>query len=114
MTAEFAVALTGVMLVLALCLGAMGIAAQQIALESLASSGARMLARGDDLATVRTAVAAGAPGATLSQSASGEFVCVALERGARLGSLGVGDLVLSARGCALAADPLPAEAGGAP
>ncbi|WP_162940253.1 TadE family type IV pilus minor pilin [Gryllotalpicola protaetiae] len=113
MTAEFAVVLPSVMLVLALCLGAVNVIGQQVVLGSLASSGARMLARGDDPAAVRARVASAAPGASLAQSADGSFVCVALAREARFGPIGLGMVSLSARDCALAADAVPAEAGGA-
>lgn len=111
-TAEFAVVLPGVLLVLALCLGAVGVVGQQVALGSLASSGARMLARGDDPGAVRARVASAAPGASLAQSSEGAFVCVALEQGARFGPLGLGGLTLSARGCALGSDEVPTDAGG--
>lgn len=112
MTAEFAVVLPGVVLVLALCLGAVNVIGQQVALGSLASSGVRMLARGDDPGAVRSRVAAAAPGASLAQSADGAFVCIALERQARFGPVGLGTVTLSARDCALAADAVPADAGG--
>jgi hypothetical protein len=112
-TAEFAVVLPGVLLVLALCLAAVNVIGQQIALGSLASSGARMLARGDDPAAVRAQVASAAPGASLAQSSDGAFVCVALERAARFGPLGLGGLVLSARGCALGGEEAQADAAGA-
>jgi len=111
-TAEFAVALPGVMLVLALCLGAVNVIGQQVVLGSLASSGARMLARGDDPSAVRAQVASAAPGASLTQSSDGAFICVALSRAARFGPVGLGSLALSARDCALAADPGATDAGG--
>ena len=111
MTAEFAVALPGVLVTLALCLSALGVIGQQVALGSLASSGARMLARGDDPGLVRARVASAAPGVSLAQSSDGAFVCVALERPARFGPLGLGALTLSARGCALGADEAPLGAG---
>jgi hypothetical protein len=103
-TAEFAVVLPAVMLVLVLCLGAVSVIGQQLALGSLASSGARMLARGDDPAAVRAQLAAAAPGTVLTRSSEGSFVCVALNRHARFGPVGLGELALSARGCALGAD----------
>jgi len=111
-TAEFAVVLPGVLLVLALCLSAVNVIGQQIALGSLASSGARMLARGDDPGTVRARVASAAPGTSLAQSSDGAFVCIALERVARFGPVGLGALVLSARACALGGDELPMDVGG--
>jgi hypothetical protein len=109
-TAEFAVVLPGVLLVLALCLAAVNVIGQQVALGSLATSGARMLARGDDPAAVRARVASAAPGASLVQSSDGDFVCVGLERAARFGPVGLGALVLSARACALGGDVMPTDA----
>ena len=111
-TAEFAVVLPSVLLVLALFLGAVNVIGQQVALGSLASSGARMLARGDDPAAVRARVASAAPGASLTQSSDGAFVCLTLAREARFGPIGLGAVSLSARDCALAADARPADAGG--
>jgi hypothetical protein len=113
-TAEFAVVLPGVVLVLALCLGAVAVVAQQVTLTSLASSGARMLARGDDPAAMRARVTQAAPGTTVARSSNGAFVCVALTRPARFGPLGLGALALSARGCALAADQVATDAGAGP
>ena len=107
MTAEFAVALPGVLMVLALCIGAVNVVAQQVQLASLASSGARMLARGDDSATMRAALAAAAPGTTIGESPDGDFACVRLERQAHFGPVGLGTLVLNARGCALGEQQLP-------
>ncbi|GAA4166080.1 hypothetical protein GCM10022286_30140 [Gryllotalpicola daejeonensis] len=106
-TAEFAVVLPSVMLVLALCLGAVNVIGQQVALGSLAASGARMLARGDDPGAVRAQVVSAAPGAALAQSTDGAFVCVALTRPARFGPVGLGSFAPSARDCALASTPGP-------
>jgi hypothetical protein len=52
-----------------------------------------------------------APGAAFGRSDDDGFVCVALHRSARFGPVGLGELELSARGCALAPDPLPMEGG---
>jgi len=106
-TAEFAVALPAVLTVLALCVGAVNVVAQQVQLSSLASSGARMLARGDDSATMRALIGAAAPGTAVNESADGAFTCVRLEREASFGPVALGALVLNARGCALGERPLP-------
>jgi len=111
-TAEFAVVLTGVLAVLALCVSSIVVIGEQVALSSLASSGARMLARGEDVAAVRGAVASAAPGAVLTTSDDGHFVCVAVERSVHVGTARLGLIVLHAKGCALAADPLPDGLGG--
>jgi len=106
-TAEFAVVLTAVLAVLALCIASVVVIGEQVALASAASSAARMLARGDDPAAVRAAVDASAAGTALSQGADGAFVCVELQRAPRFGTLGLGRMLLSARACALSADALP-------
>ena len=55
-TAEFAVVLPGVTLVLALCLGAVATGAAQVRLEDAARVAARAAARGDAEASIHTAV----------------------------------------------------------
>ncbi|MFC4243387.1 TadE family type IV pilus minor pilin [Gryllotalpicola reticulitermitis] len=111
MTAEFAVVLPAVVFVLALCVGAVNVVAQQVQLTSLASSAARMLARGDDSATMHARVVGAAAGTVVTDAPDGDFVCVSLARPARFGPVDLGTLVLNARACALGAQPLP---GGAP
>jgi Flp pilus assembly protein TadG len=111
-TAEFAVALPAVLAVLAMGIGAVNVVAQQAQLASLASSGARMLARGDDSATMRSRIGTAAPGVTVAESADGDFTCVRLERQAHFGPVGLGTLVLNARGCALGEQRLPEGAVG--
>lgn len=110
-TAEFAVVLTGVLTVLALCVSAIVVIGQQVALTSLASSGARMLARGEDEGAVRAAVSAAQPGTSFARSSDGSFVCLRLERAARLGPSSIGAIALSARACALGADVVPGDPG---
>lgn len=99
-TAEFAVLVPALLLVLALCLGAVQLVGQQLRLTDAAADAARSAARGDDHVRVAALVARAAPGAALSLSVQGEFVCAELsaDAGAALGSLGVH---IGASSCAL-------------
>lgn len=100
-TAEFAVLLPALLLVLALCLGAIRLVGLQLQLSDAAADAARAAARGDDPARVAALVSSAVLGANLSLSTRGEFVC------AELGSVPAGGLVsfgvrLTASSCALA------------
>ena len=93
-TAEFAVALPSVVLVLACCISGMAVAGQQLRLTDAAALAARALAReGDPVATAARL----APGAQVSTSAEGDLVCVRLSATAQ----GLLPLALTARSCAL-------------
>lgn len=100
-TAEFAVVMPAVFLVLALCLGAVQLLGQQLRLSDAAADAARASGRGDDSARVLALVARAAPGAALRLDARGEFVCAELSSDAGFG-LGGLRLRLSASSCALA------------
>lgn len=100
-TAEFAVLLPALLLVLAFCLGAVQLVGQQLRLSDAAADAARAAARGDDPARVAALVSRAVPGANLSLSTQAEFVC------AELGSAADGGLAsfgarLTASACALA------------
>lgn len=98
-TAELAVALPAVLLVLVLCVGAIRLAAEQVRLVGLSADAARMIARGDDESTVRTGLATATSAmATTDRSADGT-VCVDLVEPARLGPIAIGRL--GARECSL-------------
>jgi len=92
-TAEFAVALPAVVMVLACCLSGMQVAGQQLRLQDAAAVAARSLARGD---SPDHAVSRLAPGGTISRSEDGDLVCATVS----VGSVVFG-LPLSARSCAL-------------
>lgn len=93
-TAEFAVAVPAVLIVLAACLGGVRIGAEQLRVVDAASAAARIAARGDPRET--TGVAAGT---VLERSwRSGDTVCVALRRDVRVLGLPV---PVRATGCAL-------------
>ncbi len=93
-TAELAVALPAVVLVLACCMSGLAAAAQQLRLTDAAALAARTLARGGDPDTL---VARLVPGAHVTRSAEGDLACVTVAVAA--GGL---PLTLTARSCALA------------
>ena len=78
-TAEFAVVLPAVVLVLALSVGALGLAVDQIRCVDAASVGARAAARGDSAGSVTLVVGRVAPsGAEVSVDAGGDIVRVSV------------------------------------
>ncbi|MCD5347896.1 TadE family type IV pilus minor pilin [Agromyces sp. H3Y2-19a] len=98
MTAEFAVALPAIALVLAACLGAVQLAAQQVRLTDAAADAARALGRGEDAGRARTIASHVAGDVAIEVSHDGDIVC------ALLSSSGAGLLAavrLEARSCAL-------------
>lgn len=95
-TAEFAVALPAVVLVLACCLSGLAVAGQQLRLQDAAALAARTLARGGDPEPLASRLV---PGARASRSAEGDLVCITLTAGAALTALL--PLTLTARSCAL-------------
>lgn len=98
--AEFAVALPAVMLVLALCLGGVGAAAQQVRLQDAAADAARGLGRGDGAADVSARAGRVVPGVVVTRFTEGELVCAQLAAPAA-GPLGAAGVRISATGCAL-------------
>jgi Flp pilus assembly protein TadG len=97
-TAEFAVTLPAVILVLAFCLSGLQVAGQQLRLQDAASAAARSLARGDSASVTAARLM---PGATVSERSDGAVDCVTLT--ARSSAV-VGTLLgitLAASGCAL-------------
>ncbi len=97
-TAEFAVALPAVVLVLAACLGGLGVALAQIRAQDTAADAARVLGRGESIASARELVVSSVPHSTLTSSSEGSLVCARVEIEHRL--LGV-PLRVAARSCAL-------------
>jgi len=78
-TAEFAVVLPAVVLVLALSVGALGLAWDQIRCVDAARAGARAASRGDSAGAVILVASRAAPsGATVSMGAAGELVRVSV------------------------------------
>ena len=93
-TAEFAIALPAVMVVLALCLGGMSVAGAGLRVQDAAAAAARAAGRGDGVGIAAQV----APGASVSQWAQGDLVCVTVSATA---ALGPAVFPLSASSCAL-------------
>jgi Flp pilus assembly protein TadG len=72
-TAEFAVAVPAVIIVLALCVGVLASAATAVRLQHVSAESARMLGRGD---AARAFTAVGEVGASMAVSRAGGLVCV--------------------------------------
>lgn len=99
MTAEFAIALPALLMVLALAIGSIMLAAQQLSLSSTAFEVARLEARGDHAAAGARLAVFGS-GVTASRSRMGPLHCVALKSAPAAGLLAM--IEISARGCAAA------------
>lgn len=74
-TAEVAVALPAVVVVLAACLGGLGLAGAQLRAQDAAADAARMLGRGEPEAAAGQLVARSVPGGALSVSRPDDLVC---------------------------------------
>lgn len=96
-TAEFAVVLPAVILVLALCVGAVASTAQYTRLVDAAADAARSLGRGD--ADAAAAVARVDPAASVATGTEGELVCV--DVGAVIRPVPVLKVPVTVRSCAL-------------
>lgn len=84
-TAEFAVVLPAVVFVLALSLGAMGLALDQIRCVDAARAGARAASRGDSRGAVIHVASRAAPASALvSVGRSGDLVSVSVVSGPRV------------------------------
>lgn len=77
-TAEIAVGLPAVILVLAACLGGLSLATAQLRAQDAAADAARMLGRGDTFSAAEQHVARVAPNADLVVSRPAELVCVSV------------------------------------
>jgi Flp pilus assembly protein TadG len=77
-TAEFAVALPAIALVLAACLASVQLAAQQVRLTDAAADAARALGRGESEAAAAAIADRVSGGAGLSAATDGQFVCATL------------------------------------
>lgn len=105
-TAELAVALPAVVLVLAACAGALQVASAQVRLQDAAALAARAAARGDDpaAAVAAAATAAGSVSGSVSSVRTwrdGALVCAAASAAVRWAP-GLPPASLAAESCALA------------
>ncbi|UUT34983.1 TadE family type IV pilus minor pilin [Microbacterium elymi] len=99
MTAEFAVVLPAVVLVLALGAGVLGACGRQVRLQDAAADAARLVARGETVARAQSVLADAVGGATGIVRHRDEFVCVDASAPA---GLPVPIAALRAQSCALA------------
>jgi hypothetical protein len=100
-TAEFAVVLPAVVLVLGFCLGAVQLVGQQLRMTDAAAGAARVLARGDDIALAGRLVRRSVGGASFSSERRGEFVCALLAAPSEFDLFARFGLTVEARSCAL-------------
>jgi hypothetical protein len=77
-TAEFAVAMPAVLLVLATALGGVQLAGLQLRLQDASADAARGLGRGDSSAQVEQILGRQVPGATVTVTKPGDVVCARL------------------------------------
>lgn len=102
MTAEFAMVVPAVILLLALCLSAMQLSSRQLRLQDAAADAARVIARGDDPGSAAHRAVSLVPGATLDTHTRGDLVCVRLRAPAAVAGGLFGAVSLAASSCALA------------
>ncbi|WP_448003683.1 TadE family type IV pilus minor pilin [Agromyces bauzanensis] len=98
MTAEFAVALPAIALVLAACLASVQLVGQHVRLTDAAADAARALGRGESTAEAGAIADRVSGGASLAVAEDGVFVCVTLQAPGR-GILSA--VVLRAESCAV-------------
>jgi len=98
-TAEFAIALPAVVLVLALCLAAIQLASQQIRVQDAAALTARSIAREDEPSA--SAASRLVPGLSITRWTRGELECVTATAPAAGGVIALLGLELRASSCAL-------------
>jgi hypothetical protein len=97
--AEFAIALSAVLLVLGMVLGGIQLGALQVRLQDAASDAARSLGRGDSAASLAARLSRQVPGAHWSSTRSATLVCAHLEASAA-GAAALLGLTVSATSCA--------------
>lgn len=101
-TAEFAVVLPAVLIVLGLVIGGVVIATNQLTLASAAADIARLEARGDtQLATER--VDRAGVGVTVERERRGTLLCITLRAGSQRGPLAA--LAVTGEACAAVTEP---------
>lgn len=98
-TAEFAVALPAILLLLVLCVGTLSAASRQVLLQDAVTDASRLVARGDDEGRALALIAAAAPGSRSEITRDDDLVCVAASA-----PIGVAAITVrvTARSCALA------------
>jgi Flp pilus assembly protein TadG len=97
-TAELAIVLPVVLVLLVAGIGAMGAGAARVRLEDAAADAARLVARADDEGRAAAGVAAAAPGARLDVDRRDDIVCATASATVRIAGVA---LPLRATSCAL-------------
>lgn len=98
-TAEFAIVLPVLVLLIAFGVGALGATSARVRLEDAAADAARLVARGDDRAAAADAVARAMDGARLRLAERDGLVCATASASARVA--GVVVVPVTATSCAL-------------
>lgn len=104
-TAEFAVLVPAVLLVLGFALGCLGVVAQQVRVTDAAAGAARSVGRGDSMGVASARVAAWIGAAQVGSWREGEFVCVSVQQAPGFAPVAAAGLRVAARSCALAGEP---------
>ena len=97
-TAELALTLPTVSLVIAVCLSGFGLQIERMKFVSVAASAARALGRGESQASVETLALQAAPGVDLKVEFLSEYVCAVVSRNYPI--LGLQQIEVSERQCA--------------
>ncbi|MGV8911511.1 MAG: TadE family type IV pilus minor pilin [Rhodoglobus sp.] len=101
-TAEFALAMPAVALVLVCCLSGVQLAGLQVRLQDAAAAAARSLARDESHESVASTTSALVASARLTAQHRDDLVCATVSAPARNALLGLLPITLSASSCALA------------
>jgi len=97
-SAEFAVALPAIILLLVLCVGTLSSASRQVRLQDATADAARLIARGDDAGRALALIGGAVPDARSAVGREADAVCVTAS--APIG-IPLVDLRVEARSCAL-------------
>ena len=101
-TAEFAAVAPAIVLVLALCLGAIQAVTHQLRIADAAADSARALGRGDAVASVAARARIAVGDSSLFAERDGDFICARLRSPCPPGPFSALGLTVAARSCALA------------
>jgi len=99
-TAEFALVIPAVVLVLGCCLGAIQVVGQQVRMTDAAAGAARALGRGESSDHAAALANGAVPGVALSAESRGEFVCATLSAPSGIGPFALVGLTVTAVSCA--------------
>jgi hypothetical protein len=100
-TAEFAAVAPAIVIVLALCVGALQAVTHQLRVTDAAADAARALGRGDDIGIVISRARSALGDVSISTEAEGDFICARLRSQLPAGPFGALGLAGTGRSCAL-------------